>query len=499
MASISTPSGTPSGSSSGQTYRGPFAIMTSLFFLWGFMTVFNDILIPRFKEAFELTYFKAMLVQFAFFGAYFTGALIYFLISATKGDPIARIGYKNGVVLGLVISASGSALFWPAASAESYPMFLGALFVVGLGFAMLQIAANPYVTILGPERTASSRLNLAQGFNSVGTTIGPLIGGWLIFQYFASTDAHGADSVKVPYMGFCVVFLVLAAIFYFIHLPHIGEGNIERGAGALKIPHVFLGVIAIFMYVGGEVTVGSAIISFLGQPDIAGLDESAASKFVAIYWGGLLIGRFMGSVELSDLPKRKKQVLLVAIPLVAYLFLWVAKSAPLDALKGGGGDSVASLWWNNIVENQGSFLRYLPFVFLCWLMFQFGKGLAGRSLFIFSSTAVLLLLVAAFAKGAVAMWCVIAVGLFSSIGWSNTFSLAIEGLGTLKSQASSLLVMAILGGAILPPIQGFMADHAGIQLSFIVPMLAYAYVAYYGAIGHRVGRAASNEPATDTP
>ncbi|MCB0617012.1 MAG: MFS transporter, partial [Phaeodactylibacter sp.] len=195
-------------------------------------------------------------VQFAFFGAYFTGALIYFLISATKGDPIARIGYKNGVVLGLVISASGSALFWPAASAESYPMFLGALFVVGLGFAMLQIAANPYVTILGPERTASSRLNLAQGFNSVGTTIGPLIGGWLIFQYFASTDAHGADSVKVPYMGFCVVFLVLAAIFYFIHLPHIGEGNIERGAGALKIPHVFLGVIAIFMYVGGEVTVG---------------------------------------------------------------------------------------------------------------------------------------------------------------------------------------------------------------------------------------------------
>ncbi|MEI6077348.1 MAG: MFS transporter, partial [Verrucomicrobiota bacterium] len=156
--------------------------MTSLFFLWGFMTVFNDILIPRFKEAFTLTYFQAMLVQFAFFGAYFVGALIYFIISATTGDPIAKIGYKNGVVIGLLISATGSALFWPAAVAMSYPMFLMALFIVGLGFAMLQIAANPYVTILGPEKTASSRLNLAQGFNSIGTTIGPIIGGFLIFK-----------------------------------------------------------------------------------------------------------------------------------------------------------------------------------------------------------------------------------------------------------------------------------------------------------------------------
>ena len=187
--------------------------MTILFFLWGFMTVFNDILIPRFKEAFTLNYFQAMLVQFAFFGAYLTGALLYFLISATTGDPIAKIGYKNGVVIGLLISATGSALFWPAAVAMSYPLFLLALFVVGLGFAMLQIAANPYVTILGPEKTASSRLNLAQGFNSIGTTIGPLIGGYLIFQYFARTGAHGAESVKMPYLAFCVVFVVLAVVF----------------------------------------------------------------------------------------------------------------------------------------------------------------------------------------------------------------------------------------------------------------------------------------------
>ena len=199
------------------------------------MPVFNDVLIPRFKTAFELDYFRAMLVQFAFFGAYFVGSLIYFVVSAASGDPIARLGYKNGVVIGLLISAAGAGLFWFAANALSYPLFLGALFIVGLGFAMLQIAANPYVTILGPERTASSRLNLAQAFNSLGTTTGPVIGGWLIFEYFARSGAHGAESVKVPYLVFCGVFLLLAAVFFFIRLPHVGEGKIEpgvRGAAA---------------------------------------------------------------------------------------------------------------------------------------------------------------------------------------------------------------------------------------------------------------------------
>src|SRR5882672_7016334 len=379
-----TASSTTSQLNNGQTYRGPFAIMTVLFFMWGFMTVFNDILIPRFKEAFTLDYYHAMFVQLAFFGAYFVGSLIYFVISATTGDPIAKIGYKNGVVIGLLISATGSALFWPAAtqaphSAMIFPadiqnvsslaerlnhptnqisvfvsgklsepthqllgqgsnasqqelkqalakdlnqlingaaiyessrftgvklnettqdliaknpegvalvrlnralledayagevnknlapywLFLAALFVVGLGFAMLQIAANPYVTILGPEKTASSRLNLAQGFNSIGTTIGPLIGGYLIFQYFARSGAHGAESVRVPFLVFCLVFLALAGVFFFVRLPHVGEGHVEPGAGALKHPHVVLGMIAIFMYVGGEVSVGSAIINFL--------------------------------------------------------------------------------------------------------------------------------------------------------------------------------------------------------------------------------------------
>ncbi len=490
MATLNTTMAAPtSGTANGQTYRGPFTIMTSLFFLWGFMTVFNDILIPRFKEAFHLDYFHAMLVQLAFFGAYFIGSVLYFVISATTGDPIAKIGYKNGVVIGLLISATGSALFWPAANAMSYPMFLGALFVVGLGFAMLQIAANPYVTILGPEKTASSRLNLAQGFNSVGTTIGPLIGGWLIFQYFAKTGAHGADSVKVPYLMFCVVFVLLAGVFFFIHLPHIGQGKIEAGAGALKYPHVVLGIIAIFMYVGGEVSVGSAIINFLGQPTVAGLTAVEASKYVSLYWGGLLIGRFMGAVELSEMKKFNKQVMLVVIPLLAYLLLWMAQSAPLDAIQGGDSSQIFALWKDRIVQNWAIFKVYLPLVGLCWLLFQFGRANAGRTLAMFSIMVVALLATAIFVGGKVAMWCVVGVGLFTSIGWSNTFSLAIEGVGAHKSQASSLLVMAILGGAILPPLQGKIADLThNLQISFLVPLIAYAYVAFYGLKGHRIGR-----------
>jgi FHS family L-fucose permease-like MFS transporter len=456
-------------------------MMTVLFFMWGFMTVFNDILIPKFKEAFTLDYFRAMLVQFAFFGAYFIGSLIYYVISMISGDPINRIGYKNGVVIGLLIAAAGSALFWPAATLLSYPLFLAGLFIVGLGFAMLQIAANPYVTILGPERTASSRLNLAQAFNSVGTTIGPLIGGYLIFQYFAKTGVHGADSVKVPYLAFCIVFVMLAAVFYGIHLPHVGEGRIERGVGALKHPHVQLGVLAIFMYVGGEVSIGSTIISFLGQPGVAGLSTVEASKYVSLFWGGMLIGRFMGAVELSEMKKLNKQLFMMGIPILGFGLLLVSRSWDSDhhQFDFAGG-------WN-IVKN------YLPLLALCWVLFQFGKALAGRTLLIFGATIVALLAVSMIEGGKLAMWCIVGIGLFTSIGWPNIFSLALDGMGAYKSQVSSLLVMAVLGGALLPPLQGYIADRGGLQISYVVPLMAYAYVAFYGWMGHRIGK--KNSPA----
>jgi FHS family L-fucose permease-like MFS transporter len=297
----------------------------------------------------------------------------------------------------------------------------------------------------------------------MGTTIGPPIGGYLIFQYFASTTAHGAASVKLPYIAFCAVFLVLAVIFYLIRLPHVGEGEIKRGAGALKHPHVVLGVVAIFMYVGGEVSIGSSIISFLGQKSVAGLDPVEASKYVSLFWGGMLIGRFMGAVELSEMKKTNKQILLLAIPIVAF--------GVVGVLRG----------WT-VVRN------YLPLLVLCWVLFQFGKALAGRTLLIFSAAIVVLLLMAIVVGGTLAMWCVIGVGLFTSIGWPNIFSLALDGTGIYKSQVSSLLVMAILGGALLPPLQGHIADIAGLQISYIIPLIAYSYVGFYGWMGHKLGK-----------
>jgi FHS family L-fucose permease-like MFS transporter len=354
---------------------------------------------------------------------------------------------------------------------------------------VLQIAANPYVTILGPERTASSRLNLAQAFNSVGTTAGPLIGGYLILQYFAKTGVHGAESVKFPYLIFCVVFVLLAAFFAWVHLPHVGEGKIEPGVGALKHPHVLLGVLAIFMYVGGEVSVGSTIINFLGQPNVAALSALEGSKYVSLFWGGMLIGRFMGAVELGEMKKIHKQLFLAGIPALAFLIICFASGWP-SAKGPPGAEPVAGFAFLGacLANGFGIVKLYLPLLGLCWLLFQCGKGLAGRTLFVFSGTIVVLLAVAILLGGKLAMWCIVGVGLFTSIGWPNIFSLALDQMGVYKSQVSSLLVMAVVGGAILPAILGRVADVWNLQVSFIVPLMAYAYVAFYGWKGHRIGR-----------
>ena len=476
-------SGATSGSNA--TYRGPFALMTVLFFMWGFMTVWNDVLIPRFKEAFALNYFQAMLVQFAFFGAYAVGSLIYYLTSLFWGDPINRIGYRNGVVVGLLISAVGSALFYPAATLVSYSFFLVALFIVGMGFAMLQIAANPYVTRLGPERTAPSRLNLSQSFHSFGTTIGPIIGGWLIFNVFTHPGQHGAESVKLPYLCFAGVFACLAILFSFAHLPAFkNTGAPTRATDVFKYPHFLVGVGAIFMYVGGEVSVGSAIINFLGLPRMGGLPHVAASNYLAYYWGGLMIGRFMGAFSLSDLRPALKNTLVVLVPVSA--FAVVLLTAPVTRLLQTGT-------WTSLAEFSSSArtadaMNYGCLLVLLLVCFYLGGRTASRMLAVFSLVIIALLAIGMTASGELAKWSVLGIGLFCSVMWSNIFSLAIEGLGALKSQASSLLVMAILGGALLPPMQGAIADKFGIQYSFIIPLLAFTYIAFFGLYGYRAGR-----------
>lgn len=443
-----------------KTYTTAFTSLTALFFMWGFMTVLNDILIPYMKGVFDLNHTKAMLIQFAFFGAYFIGSVIYFTLSVIYGDPINKIGYKKGIIAGLLLSGIGSLLFYPAAQFHLYGFFLSALFVLGLGFTLLQIAANPYVAILGPEKSASSRLNLAQGFNSLGTTIGPIIGGYLIFKYFG--DAAGSDAVKIPYLFFALVFLLMAGVIKVTQLPRFtNPEESQTGFGALKFRQLVFGMIAIFMYVGGEVSIGSMMISYLGLEEIGGLTEVEASKYVAIYWGGQMIGRFLGAVSLSKMEnKMLKYGAMIAIPILAFLVIAMVTNI-----------ETALIYGVFLLVNLGAFLL--------------GRSLPNRTLYLFAMINLVLLFIALTNTGAIALWAIIAIGLFNSIMWSNIFTLAIAGLGKYTSQGSSLLVMMILGGAILPLFQGIIADGYGVHLSFIVPVFSYLYIAFYGFNGYK--------------
>jgi FHS family L-fucose permease-like MFS transporter len=469
MATISGGSGTtaPQNQHTNQEgFTSAFATVTFLFFMWGFITCMNDILIPYLKGVFDLNYTQATLVQFAFFGAYFIGSLVYFLLSVSYGDPISKIGYKNGMMLGLLLAGLGCALFYPAAHFQMYGFFLGALFVLGLGLTLLQIAANPYVALLGKPEGASGRLNLAQGFNSFGTTIAPLIGGYLIFNFFGKT-ATGADAVKVPYLMMAFLFWALIGLIFRAKLPEFSqEENVGNDPGAFKFRQLRFGIIAIFMYVGGEVAIGSLIISYLGAEQIMGMPEEVAKTYLAFYWGGAMIGRFMGALFLSD--KVLMQKLLFGA-LIAF----------------GGGIMV---YVATYIESGLSFdkVHYFGvFLILNLLAFYTGKSQARLTTTRFALIVVALLFTVITGSGTVAMWCVLAIGLFNSVMWSNIFTLAIEGLGKYTSQGSSLLVMAILGGALVPIMQGFVADYAGVQFSFIVPVFCYLYIAWYGLYGSK--------------
>ena len=442
-----------------KVYRTAFVNLTILFFMWGFMTALNDILIPYLKDAFDLTHTKAMLIQFAFFTSYFIGSLVYFIVSAYKGDPINRIGYKRGIIIGLIISGIGALLFYPAAQYHMYGFFLSALFVLGLGFTLLQIAANPYVAILGTPESASSRLNLAQGFNSLGTTIAPVLGGYLIFIFFK--DSAGADAVKGPYLVFALVFIAMAFAISKTKLPRFtNPDGVEPGFQSLKYPQLVFGMIAIFMYVGGEVSIGSMLISYITLPEIAGLDEAGASILVSIYWGGQMIGRFLGSISLSGASKTKKMIAMPAISIVAYLII-------------------------GLTTDWASANIYFIFLVINLIGFFIGRSLPNRTLYIFAFINIAFLVISLLSTGQIALWTIIGIGLFNSIMWSNIFTLAIDGLGKYTSQGSSLLVMMILGGALLPLAMGYVADLYGVHLSFIVPIFSYIYIAFYGLRGYK--------------
>ncbi|WP_413584542.1 L-fucose:H+ symporter permease [Bdellovibrio sp. HCB274] len=396
-------------------------IVSSIFFMWGFLTCLNDILIPHLKGVFSLSYTESALIQFTFFGA-------YFIMSLPAGTLVSKLGYKNSISAGLFVSAIGAFLFVPAAKIESYPLFLGALFVLASGITVLQVAANAYVTLLGTEETASSRLNLAQALNSLGTTVAPKIGGLFILSATVLTadqiagmglaeqlayKTEQAQAVQGPYTVLGLILLLLAVGMYLLKLPNLQdkEAGAEKTEAtfsqALKHSNLVMGVIALFLYVGAEVSIGSFLINFISQSDIMGITESAAAGLVPIYWGGALVGRFVGAFLMRK--------------------------------------------WN-----------------------------AAKMLGIAAAIAAVLVAGAVLSTGPAAAWTLLAVGLFNSIMFPTIFSLGIRGLGAATEKASSLLVMAIVGGAIIPLIQGVVADRMNLQHAFILPLVCYLFICFYG-------------------
>lgn len=450
--------------------RFAFSAVTALFFMWGFITCLNDLLIPKFKEDFSLNQFQANLVQFAFFGAYFIISLIYFLISASKGDPINKIGYKNGLVLGLVISGIGCFLFYPAAEFHLYPLFLGALCVLAAGITVIQIAANPYVTILGPEESGSSRLNLAQGFCSLGYVIAPFIGGIMIFgsDVFKGANKVGLESLKMPYISLGVMFIIIAVIFKMISLPSFTqEGKVEPGITAFKHKHFVWGWLAIFFYVGSEVTIGSILINYLKDPGVMGMEEAQSAKYLSFCWGGLMIGRLMGAISLGDVRESRK---------LPYMILAAAISTAIIYACASGKEYLTS---GQHLHPQ-DILPFIGLIVLSFIFFYLGKSSAGKMVGLFALVASVLTVFSMSTHGQWALWSILGIGLFNSIMWSNIFSLSIRGLGKDTSQGSSLLVMMIVGGAIMPLAQGWLTDTYGIRASLAIVLVGYLYLIFFG-------------------
>jgi MFS transporter, FHS family, L-fucose permease len=412
------------------SYRSALVVVTTLFFMWGFLTCLNDILVPHLKPIFDLSYAKIMFIQFAFFSA-------YFVFSVPMGKIVEWIGYKWTMVGGLFTMGVGALLFIPAAAVPSYPLFLFALMILAGGITALQVAANPYVAVLGPARTASSRLNLAQAFNSLGTTVAPYIGGLFILsaapksmdeiRQMSSDVLHAyrlqqASSIKLPYLALGLIAIALGIAIATFKLPPVPAVQRQTGDGPAqthlwKYRQLVLGAVGIFVYVGAEVSIGSFMVNYLSQPNIGNLTEKVAASYLSFYWGGAMVGRFIGSAILQKV--RTGTVLGTA------------------AIATG-----------------------------------------------------LLVSVSMLSTGPVAMWSIILVGLFNSIMFPSIFTLGIAELGPLTGEGSGIMIMAIVGGAIVPVLVGVLADRIGIHHSFILPLICYLYIVYYGFKGSRPIRTA---------
>ncbi|MBS1652629.1 MAG: MFS transporter [Bacteroidetes bacterium] len=437
------------------------AIIT-VFFFWGFVAASNGILIPLFKAKFNLTQFQSQLVDLAFYSSYFFGSIIYYILSLKFGDPIAKFGYKTTLVFGLLLSSAGALIFIPAANLLSYPLLLCALFTIAFGFAIQQIVANPFVINFGNKAKGAQRLSLAGGINSFGTTIGPVFLSYALFGSInkPSLDTQSIESVKLPALILCALFLICAFIIFISKFPKIESDKLKSyDLSVLKYPQLTLGMLAIFMYVGVEVTIQSNMGALLAMPEIKGLDHTKISHFISLYWGGLMIGRWTGSLSLFNFNAIQKKVAQLIIPLVAFSIIYF-----INTLNGSNVDD----YWG-----------YLPFVIFASLLFISIGDNPAKTLGILSLSAMLFMFLGIITKGNFALYCFLSGGLFCSVMWPCIFALAINGLGKYTNQGAAFLIMMILGGAIIPPLQGWIGDKTNPHQSYIVTVFCFAYLTWY--------------------
>lgn len=445
-----------------QKTNSSFVTLITVFFFWGFVGASNGILIPLFKEKFLLTQFQSQLVDLAFYMSYAVGSLIYFFTSRATGDPIDKIGYKKALILGLLISSIGALLFIPAANLLSYPLLLAALFVIGLGFALQQIVANPFVINFGAKETGSHRLNLAGGLNSFGTTIGPVILSYALFGNISGpvVASNGLSAVKIPALILFGLFILCATILWFSKLPTVSSSEkLDKDLGALKYPQLTLGMVAIFVYVGVEVTIQSNLGALLQMPEIKGIGHTKISHFISLYWGSLMIGRWTGALTVFNFSKTTKLMMQIITPFLAFAVIY-----GINYLRGSQVDD---------------YLYYIPYICIASVLFIFSGDNPARTLLVLSLTACLMMIIGLVSTGNLALYSFISGGLFCSVMWPCIFALAINGLGKYTNQGSSLLVMMILGGAIIPPLQGILVDLLNPQISYIVTVFCFAYLAWY--------------------
>ncbi|MEQ1624471.1 MAG: MFS transporter [Sediminibacterium sp.] len=457
-----------------KTNWSQFGTLITVFFFWGFVAASNDILIPVFKKAFTLTQLQSQLVAVAFYVAYTVGSLIYVGVSsAIGGDLLNKIGYKNGIALGLGISAIGTLLFYPAANGGgSFNLMITALFIVALGFSLQQIAANPLAVVIGDPKTGSQRLNMAGGINNFGTTIGPLLVSFAIFGSVSSgnTDAS-IESVKTPYLILGAAFLLVAIFFKFSSIPNkidldtVAEKEAESGSkvmhkkNAMQYPQLVMGMIGIFVYVGVEVSTASNLPEYMRQH--LGIETEQIAPYISLYWASLMIGRWTASVGAFGVSAAKAKVLNFVMPYLAFAVFLIV---------------------NTIAQHDMTQFYVYGLVIIAMIAGDIlSKGSPARMLLIFSSMGIVALIIGMLTTGMVSVFAFISVGLFCSTLWPCIFTLAVAGLGKHTNQGSSLLIMMIMGGGVIAALQGWVADDSmlGIQYSYVVGALCFAYLAFY--------------------